>query len=100
MKKDRKTLSFRGAGKTLSGSSYAAKIQHFFCFHNTFEEKIKILQHCKALALPWGLVALVISFKQKKLSPITLLFIFFLYLHYRIKSKLDKKINNIDLEQS
>ena len=68
MKKDRKTLSFRGAGKTLSGSSYAAKIQQFFVFTILLKKKIKILQHCKALALPWGLVALVISFKQKKFS--------------------------------
>ena len=100
MKKDRKLCLFAAREKPFRVRPTLQKYNTFFVFTILLKKKIKILQHCKALALPWGLVALVISFKQKKFSPITLLFIFFLYLHYRIKSKLDKKINNIDLEQS
>lgn len=44
IKKTDKYLSFRGAGKTLSGSSYAAKIQQFFVFAILLKKIFKILQ--------------------------------------------------------
>ena len=39
IKKTECTPSFRGAVKTLSGSNYAAKIQHFFSPRNAFPKK-------------------------------------------------------------
>lgn len=67
MKKDRKTLSFRGAGKTLSGSSYAAKIQHFFCFHNTFEEKNQNFAALQGIGITLGARCPSYFFQTKKI---------------------------------